>query len=161
MAWVDCRAAKLMTEIGIVLGAITTGNGYSTSMVTVKYDDFALTQRVTDYPIAEVIPADIDTEDIDTETQQITFSFKILAYILLTASAEALANRKTHLEFAADIRTALLSIYARQQAGTFTMAGFLKMENINQTLFTSEIPKGLAGVFSQVDFKFDAKFTDR
>lgn len=86
---------------------------------------------------------------------------KITSYAVLASEIITLAGKKAHIEFAADIRYALLNIYARQQAGTFTTAQFELVGAVNQELFYPRTIDKMCGVYTNIELKYSSKFTDR
>jgi len=159
----DCLAAQLLDGIGAVMDTISTTNGYSQTINTVEYDYFLPDRETTDYAIAIVMLTGIQTVEVDNESQQIAASFRIEGYMKQSTADHAVtvAARKEILEFAADFKTAILSIYDRQQAGTFGMEGFEIVGEIRQAWETPENESQVAAVMTEFDCKFLADRGDR
>lgn len=160
--WVDCIAAKLLEEVGTTIGAIATESGYSVDMESVIYDVIGSIPRVI-YPCSEILFSGIRVEsDLSNEQQLIHGTVSIRTFIQRSAAHDtSLAAAKQLLELAADVRTALLSTYSRQQAGTVTLSNFELMLPMTQQLFTLETPADVCGVMTGFDFQYTAKFTER
>lgn len=156
----DCIQSKIITEVGTVLSGITTANGYSVTVATVAYDSVNhIKRKNADYPLIEFFMVDADFTEADNEMHEAGATINVLGYLRRSDSYDdTLASRKLQHEFAADVRTAINSIYTRQQSGTFVLDNFNLNRNIKQDYFTMS---NLAGVFTQFDVAYDINFTER
>jgi len=155
----DCLAAELLAEMGTVIGRITAANGYTQTLssANIVYDAVDLVHE--NLPAAEILLTDLSYEEVDNESQQVQASFRILGYVAQTTEDDAtLATKKVLLEFGADFRTTILSMYTRQQAGTFTMDEFEIVGPINQ-VFAAD--KNLGMVLTEFSCQFMADRTAR
>ena len=159
--------SEIITELDTIFNTITIANGFSVDVSVVAHDAIKILPKTAqdptiNFPRVEILLVSLTTNDISNERQEVTVNFQINSYIHFSSGiSDDLASRTKAVEFAADIRTIILTVYARQQAGTFTTNQFRVVPEIRQEFFTPDFPKDLSGVKTEFNILFDLNFTER
>ena len=158
----DCLGSQLLEGLGTVISGITVAAGYSQTIATVEYDFGTIDRASTDYAVAIVSMSELNIEALDNENQEVSAKIMIEGTILQDTDGDvSLAGRKEILEFAADFRYAINTLYTKQQAGTFAMKEFEIIGPIRQSFDVDESPPNRAFVLTELDLKFKTARTDR
>ena len=159
----DCLAAQLLDGVGDVIDAIDGTGDWSQDIETIQYDFVNFNQLDRDnYPLVIIFLSDLQTEEIDNESQQISVTFRIIGYIQQDSEGDTTSTgRKELLEFGADFRTAILTMYDNQQAGSFSMDEFEIIGPIRQVFSTDDAPDDVGIVLTEFDCKFVAARDER
>lgn len=153
---------EITTELGTVINAITAANGYNNTVETVVYDMFdSISNYLSNDDLFPVVNIDVngfDVEDIDNETSELSVHCKIVGYLRPSEQiTDTAAFLNDCLEFGADIRKAVFSMYSRQQAGSFAMEEFRTIKEMRVSAYQDK-GNSVQGVMCEFDVLFDLDF---